>query len=151
MQAVTWGLAELGLPRERLDYGHVHGGTDTPEFRAMNPNGLVPVLRDAPLTLFEKLPRSCATSPAATPAPFRPECPARPRPGGLLGGMGQDHLRPRLHWTDLLGRSSLPAGGATPRRSRAPWRRIDRNAAILEEFARDIAWATGADFTLPTS
>lgn len=56
VQAVMWGAAELGLEVERLDYGHVHGGTDTPEFRAMNPNGLVPVLRDGDLVMFE----SCA-------------------------------------------------------------------------------------------
>ncbi|MGN6548621.1 MAG: glutathione S-transferase family protein [Pararhizobium sp.] len=46
VQAVMWTIGELGLAHERLDYGHVHGGTDTPEFRAMNPNGLVPVIRD---------------------------------------------------------------------------------------------------------
>ena len=56
VQAVMWGVGELGLEHERLDYGHVHGGTDTPEFRAMNPNGLVPVLRDGDLAMFE----SCA-------------------------------------------------------------------------------------------
>ena len=56
VQLVMWGAAELGLEVERLDYGHVHGGTDTPEFRAMNPNGLVPVLRDGDLVMFE----SCA-------------------------------------------------------------------------------------------
>ncbi|MDA3889779.1 MAG: glutathione S-transferase family protein [Allgaiera sp.] len=56
VQAVMWGVAELGLAHERLDYGHVFGGTDTPEFRAMNPNGLVPVLRDGDLVMFE----SCA-------------------------------------------------------------------------------------------
>ena len=56
VQAVMWGAAELGLTCERLDYGHVYGGTDTAEFRAMNPNGLVPVLRDGDLVMFE----SCA-------------------------------------------------------------------------------------------
>ena len=56
VQAVMWGIGELGLDAERLDYGHVHGGTDTPEFRAMNPNGLVPVLKDEDLILWE----SCA-------------------------------------------------------------------------------------------
>ena len=53
VQAVMWGAAELGLAPERLDYGHRFGGTDTDAFRAMNPNGLVPVLRDGDLTLFE--------------------------------------------------------------------------------------------------
>lgn len=53
VQAVLWGLAELGLDFERHDYGHRFGGTDTPEFRAMNPNGLVPVMKDDQVTLFE--------------------------------------------------------------------------------------------------
>jgi glutathione S-transferase len=56
VQPVMWMLAELGLRYTRLDYGHVHGGTDTPAFRAMNPMGLVPVIRDVDLVLWE----SCA-------------------------------------------------------------------------------------------
>ena len=51
-----WGLAELGLTADRLDYGHVHGGTDTPDFRAMSPHGKVPVLRDGDTVIWE----SCA-------------------------------------------------------------------------------------------
>jgi glutathione S-transferase len=46
VQIVMWAIGELGLEYERLDYGHVHGGVDTPEFLAMNPNGLVPVVVD---------------------------------------------------------------------------------------------------------
>lgn len=46
VQIVMWAIAELGLPHERLDYGHVHGGVDEPEYRALNPNGLVPTIRD---------------------------------------------------------------------------------------------------------
>jgi glutathione S-transferase len=53
VQAVMWGVGELGLAHERLDYGHTFGGTNTPEFRAMNPNGLVPVLRDGDLVMWE--------------------------------------------------------------------------------------------------
>ena len=56
VQLVMWTVAELGLEHERLDYGHVYGGTDTPDFRAMNPRGRVPVLKDGELTVFE----SCA-------------------------------------------------------------------------------------------
>jgi len=51
-----WGLAELGLTADRLDYGHVHGGTGTSEFRAMSPHGRVPVLRDGDTVIWE----SCA-------------------------------------------------------------------------------------------
>ena len=46
VQAVMWTIAELGLEYERLDYGHKFGGNKTPEFLAMNPNGLVPVVVD---------------------------------------------------------------------------------------------------------
>ena len=56
VQTVMWGIGELGLAYERLDYGHVYGGVDTPEYLAMNPNGQVPVIRDGALVMFE----SCA-------------------------------------------------------------------------------------------
>ena len=46
VQAVMWLVGELELPHRRIDRGHQFGGLDTPEFRAMNPHGLVPVIRD---------------------------------------------------------------------------------------------------------
>lgn len=46
VQALMWCIGELGLEYHRYDIGHNYGGNDTPEFLAMNPNGLVPVLRD---------------------------------------------------------------------------------------------------------
>ncbi|OON38529.1 glutathione S-transferase [Izhakiella australiensis] len=46
VQALMWGIGELGLDFQRDDVGHKFGGNDTAEFLAMNPNGLVPVLRD---------------------------------------------------------------------------------------------------------
>lgn len=53
VQPVMWCAAELGLSVDRRDYGHVHGGLDTPEYAAMNPNRLVPVLKDGDLVLWE--------------------------------------------------------------------------------------------------
>ena len=46
VQAVMWCVAELGLKSERRDLGYIYGGNDTAEFRAMNPNGLIPVIKD---------------------------------------------------------------------------------------------------------
>nr|WP_272212099.1 glutathione S-transferase family protein [Marinicella sp. W31]MDC2877999.1 glutathione S-transferase family protein [Marinicella sp. W31] len=46
VQAVMWTVGELDLEFERYDVGFKFGGTDTPEFLAMNPNGLIPVLKD---------------------------------------------------------------------------------------------------------
>ena len=43
---VLWACAELGLEFDRDDIGGKHGGNDAPDFLAMNPNGLVPVIID---------------------------------------------------------------------------------------------------------
>lgn len=43
----------LGLDLPRTDAGMAYGVVDTPEYRALNPNGLVPLLRDGDFTLWE--------------------------------------------------------------------------------------------------
>ncbi len=53
VQAVMWCIAELGLEHERLDFGGAFGKTDTPEYRAMNPNGLVPTIKDGGTVVWE--------------------------------------------------------------------------------------------------
>ena len=57
VQKVLWILAELGLVEgrdfERIDAGLHFGVNKTPEFLALNPNGLVPTLRDGDLILWE--------------------------------------------------------------------------------------------------
>lgn len=53
VQTVRWALEELGLNYTQTDIGGSFGGNDTPEYLAMNPNGLVPVMIDGDLTLFE--------------------------------------------------------------------------------------------------
>ena len=50
---VLWGLGELNLPFERIDVGGSFGKTDTAEYRAMNPTGLVPTLQEDEFTLWE--------------------------------------------------------------------------------------------------
>ena len=53
VQKVVWCCDELGLPYERLDAGGAFGRNDTPEYLAMNPNGLVPVIEDDGFVLYE--------------------------------------------------------------------------------------------------
>ena len=48
-----WVLEELGLPYQRIDVGGAFGKTDTPDYRAMNPTGLVPTLQEGEFTLWE--------------------------------------------------------------------------------------------------
>lgn len=53
VQKVLWTCAELGLPFERIDAGMQYGVNNTPEYRAMNPNGLVPLISDDGFLLWE--------------------------------------------------------------------------------------------------
>ncbi|MGJ8569396.1 MAG: glutathione S-transferase family protein [Hoeflea sp.] len=53
VQKVMWCAAELGVDVAREDVGGAFGGNDTDAFRAMNPNGSVPVLIDGDLILWE--------------------------------------------------------------------------------------------------
>ncbi|MGM0824685.1 MAG: glutathione S-transferase family protein [Pseudomonadota bacterium] len=46
VKKVRWVLDELALPYEQIQAGLQHGVNKTPEYLAMNPNGLVPLVRD---------------------------------------------------------------------------------------------------------
>ena len=46
-------LEELGVPYERVLVDREHGALDSPAYRALNPNGLIPVLVDGELVLYE--------------------------------------------------------------------------------------------------
>src|SRR5262245_62964304 len=53
VQKVMWLVGELGLPHAHIPAGGSFGGLDTPEFRAMNPHGRVPVIDDAGVVVWE--------------------------------------------------------------------------------------------------
>ena len=53
VQKVVWCADELGLAYERIDAGGAFGLTRTPEYLAMNPNSLVPVIDDGGFVLYE--------------------------------------------------------------------------------------------------
>lgn len=53
VQKAVWALEELGLPYRRIEAGGAHGVVDDADYRAMNPNGLVPTLREDGFALWE--------------------------------------------------------------------------------------------------
>jgi glutathione S-transferase len=53
VQKVVWCADELGLAYERVDAGGKFGLTKTPQFLAMNPNSLVPVIEEDGFVLYE--------------------------------------------------------------------------------------------------
>jgi len=46
VQKVLWCCEELGLKYQRIDAGGPYGVVDTPPYRGLNPNGLVPTIED---------------------------------------------------------------------------------------------------------
>ncbi len=53
LKKVTWLCEEMALPYERIDAGMSHGVVNTPEYRKLNPNGLVPTIDDDGFVLYE--------------------------------------------------------------------------------------------------
>jgi len=53
VKKVLWCAEELGLAYEHVNAGGAFGVVDEPAYRAMNPNGLVPCIRDGDFVLWE--------------------------------------------------------------------------------------------------
>jgi glutathione S-transferase len=53
VQKAVWALGELKLDYKHIPLGGRYGGNRLPDYLAMNPNGLVPTLRDGPLVIWE--------------------------------------------------------------------------------------------------
>jgi glutathione S-transferase len=53
VQKVLWCCEEMALPYERIDAGGAFGIVNTPAYRKLNPNGLVPTLVDDGFVLWE--------------------------------------------------------------------------------------------------
>lgn len=53
VRKVLWAAEELGLAYERVDAGRQFGVVDTPEYRALNPNGRIPTLEEDGFVLWE--------------------------------------------------------------------------------------------------
>ena len=53
VKKALWAAEEVGVPYENIPAGGAFGIVSDPEYRAMNPNGLVPTLEDKDLVLWE--------------------------------------------------------------------------------------------------
>ncbi|WP_213992028.1 glutathione S-transferase [Sodalis sp. dw_96] len=53
VRKVLWACEELGIEYEREDWGNGFKSTQSPEFLALNPNAMVPVIQDQDFVLWE--------------------------------------------------------------------------------------------------
>ena len=103
VQAVMWCIAELGLDHERIDAGLTYGVVDTPEYLAMNPNGMIPTIRDGdnpPLWEAGAILRYLANGYAV--GPFWPADPVARADVDKVGGMVEAQHRGQLCRTCVL-------------------------------------------------
>ncbi|MCC4613378.1 glutathione S-transferase [Xanthomonas campestris pv. esculenti] len=53
VRKVLWCAEEAGVAYTSIEVGGAFGGNDTPAYRALNPNGVVPTLQDGTLVVWE--------------------------------------------------------------------------------------------------
>lgn len=145
---VLWACAELDLPFERENVGGEHGRNDTPEYRALNPNGLVPtIVEDDGFALWES--NSCVRYLAARHD---------------MGGLYPEDLRTRAsaeRWMDWQMTTVSPAmipvfRGMirTPPEKRDPAaietgrKKLSATMAILNDWLGRNAFMAGDRFTM---
>lgn len=135
-QRVLWTLAELGLdcdftlasgttgPQGYVWQGHApYGLVDTPEYRAMNPNGTIPVLDDDGFVIWESI--------AIVQYLARKHAPER-----LLGGSDEDFAR-AFQWMAWANHALEPAMHTlVMHRERLP---VEKRSAAAVESARQDA------------
>lgn len=81
VRKVLWTCAELDLPYEREDWGNGFRSTASPEFLALNPNAMVPVIIDGDFVLWES---NAICSYLANQYPLHDLLPAAPRERALV-------------------------------------------------------------------
>ena len=141
-----WMLGELGIAYTHKDFLPRSPGTQTPEFKALNPNARVPVIDDDGFILSE----SMAINFYLAKKHQSPLLPADPKIEALV-------LQWSLWETDRLDRqivnharhtSDLPAAERKPELAREAWNECVAAFDVLEATLRKSEWLAGASFTL---
>lgn len=148
VQPVMWALAELGLDCERLDYGHKYGGNDTPEYLAMNPNGLVPTIRDGDLVLWESGAILRYLAAKYGDAPFWPENPVERAPVDKWAEWGKVTLGAGFTGPIFWSVVRTPAARRDEAALQSALKRFDAMLDILEAQLDGNAYVAGPEFTL---
>ncbi|SDP12493.1 glutathione S-transferase [Rhodoferax sp. OV413] len=148
VRKVLWLCAEMELPYAQQEWGTGFQSTDTPEFRALNPNAMVPVIRDGDFVLWESnaICRYLATQHGRTDL-----LPTAPQLRALVE-QWMDWQASELNnawryaFMALVRHSPAHTDPAAIAASTQSW---NRHMQMLEgQLQKTGAYATGADFTL---
>ena len=146
-----WAALELGVPFEHINHSYKDGGTRTPEFLAINPNGHIPLLVDeraeGKVTVWESM--ACALyiarvhgkadGQSIAPATAREEAEALRWSFWTVTEMEADAL------TVLMHRLAMPEAQRKPELADKAESRLKVPLAVLEKHLQD-QQARGEDF-----
>jgi glutathione S-transferase len=138
-----WAALELGVPFEHMAHSYKDGGTRTPEFLAINPNGHIPVLVDerpeGHVTVWESM--ACALyiarvhgqadGQSITPATAREEADALRWSFWTVTELEADAL------TVLMHRLAMPEAQRKPELADKAESRLKVPLAVLEKHLQD--------------
>ncbi len=143
---VLWMAGELGIAYEQKDWLPRAPETRTPEFRALNANGRVPVIDDDGFVLSESMAINCYLAKKHRSALY----PADPKNEALA-------MQWSLWETDRLDRqivdyvrhtSALPAAERKPELAAAAWKDVVPALDVLETALTKSRWLAGPEFSV---
>ena len=147
VRKVVWTIQELGLPAQRTDAGSAFGLVREPDYLARNPNGLVPLIEDEGLVLWESnsiVRYLCARH---APGTLYPEA----LPARFVAEQWMDWQQTTLN---PAGRDAFmqwirtPAAERDGARIAASVARTEPLLALLDTHLSRQAWMAGDDFTM---
>lgn len=150
VQAVMWCAAELELEVDRQDYGFGYGGTDTPEYLAMNPNGLIPVLIDgenAPLFESAAIVRYLAAE-YGDGGPFWPSDPAARAQIDKWAEWGKTTLAPAIAFPIFWAKVRTPVDKQDPAAIARGIAGFEAKLDILAPLLESAEYVAGPAFTV---
>ncbi len=149
VQALMWCIGELNLPCERIDAGLTYGVVDTPEYRAMNPNGTVPTLQDGdnpPLWETAAILRYLAN--AYAPDSFWPADPVARADVDRWAEWSKINIALGFTVPVFWQVVRTPSSKRDPAVVQRGLRTLDKYLAIAEERLAQFPYLVGAHFTL---
>ena len=148
VRKVQWTCAELGLAVQSEDWGSGFRDTQVPQFLALNPNGLVPVLVDGDVVLWESNTICRYLAGREAREDLLPTAPAaRARVEQWMDWQATDlNSAWRFTFMALVRRSPQHQDPKALQASVAEWNRL--MALLDRQLERSAAFVTGPVFTL---
>ena len=148
VRKVLWTCAEIGVPFEQEQWGAGFQSTDTPAFRALNPNAMVPVIVDDGLVLWESNSICRYLAAKHGRGDLLPHAPAARAPveQWMDWQAGELNNAWRYAFMALVRQSPAHTDGTAIAASIANW---NRHIGILDaQLEKGGAWVTGSTFTV---